>query len=287
MKYLIIIILALTSCNSKKNEQNLTSWKVGFISDFWFVQENTIFEENVLIKGERITGQCKWKLIEVKKDSLIFNWTYQDISPISDSLLTDIDKLYGDTLEITSEFTVVYSANTDGTFKQVLNWSEIKDYQSIKFDSIFKEDFLMSKLTRTEKERIKQTFVNDTYLYNKIIDPIYLFHSPYSLEIGQKEKERAFIENDDSIKIEHLGSTKDNEYFLCTYGIKEKEARDFLNAFARKINSEIEISSYFNLRDSIWFNFNLSTNYPSEMVFRRSFKNDNKRNRLQYTIRKK
>jgi hypothetical protein len=245
--FLLIGTLTFGQINmSDSTAQAITYWEKGEKQNY------TITTEKIKIKNADTTSRETTKydveitVLKADDKSYTVEWIYKNI--INDSENPTIKKL----MNITKDLKVIYKTDELGSFVEVVNWKEIKEYMQKALSSLKKDFKDIPEMDKVLKQ-MEATFSTKEAIESTSIKDIQQFHTFY----GLKYKLGEVLEG--KLKVPNIYG---KEPFDCDYTIYldelNEEDNDFIMRATQEVDKEQLTNATFEYLTTMAKNLNVS-----------------------------
>lgn len=290
LKYVLIITIASCSRQNSTIDINANSLAQGTNIEYIIEQTNIDMIHDSILNVSKLQTHISLDIKSKIKDSTIIHWTIYSPESIADSLLSDFQKLIGDTIKLNKVFTIEYSTSWNGEYRNILNWDVIFDFSDSLWIKNFQIDERSSPLSQLEIDNIKSAFTTRTYLEPKISKNIMLVHYLYGLTI---EKSTLSLEKPceyckyGKLKIEVLDDNLLYPTFRITYDIDSLFAMSFINGIIGNIVNTNNESFTGSIKDTVLYRFDSKKGFPIQIESWRMITSNDRINQQSTSIKVK
>ncbi|MBW6484187.1 MAG: hypothetical protein K0B10_14145 [Vicingaceae bacterium] len=272
---LFISIIFLLSCNKHKiNVVNCEKWEINK-PIFYNVEYREIkTDKDSVILAKKSIYRVEL-VVDEKGDSSRITWSIKYETRKPDSLLTNLEKLIGDTIEYKEEYKIIYQTNEVGQYQKIVNWDEL-DKMITGLWNDYKNTLNVNTTTKKEVlKNIESAFMNRAAIESKLtlaISPLHcVFGLPYSNQTSQTTEIVTGFNNQPLLSNKtHKILSEENDFVVMqvTYEYDSNEVVSQVNDVVRELGSkEVEIAGQIKMTDTCNVGFSKLTNWPYQVEF--------------------
>jgi hypothetical protein len=258
MRNLILLLLAtfITPFLYAQNDSTISFiayWNKGDTKNYRITKKQILTQNNEEIKNQNTIYNIKCTVTDSTSDSYTIEWQYEN------TILSNIEisEEFNSVIEKYKIIKIIYTTDESGSFKEIVNWKEIRDLMIALFDKLPEMASDKSKDFSKVLKRFKEIYSSKEGISSLILAEVQVFHYPMGLEFNIKdtlsyEELLPNILGGDQIKGNGklYFQTIDRENNLCTFLNKleldttdsKKVVVDFMNSILanKKYNSKAE-----------------------------------------------
>lgn len=290
MKHItILFILALfTSCfNNKSKTFSIDRWKAGDSASYHVEFVDFEFLNDSIVHAKSNYYKATLNILTLGKSNVL-EWHIRQPLMKSDSLISDLERVVGDTVDYMETLKIKYQVNANGEFEKVVNWPDLEMYVNAYWDSLILNNTL-DQTKRKGLDEIRNTFSNRPVVEAQMTRDIQALHLIFNKPFVNGDYEEDIIGLNEeiipsTIKILILGAENDFKYIRITRELNSAPLSLQLNDFASNLTKDTSPVDIF-ANDTAFIEFNSTISLPTNVEYWRVIKIANKHRRIGVSLK--